>query len=413
VLAVDLLLTDLLIFDGEGPDLFRGEVRLSGRRIASVARGGERLDRHDARVIDGAGMTLMPGMVEAHAHLTFPSSVDRIVLTSLPPAEQHQFIALHNARVLLDHGFTSAYSGGATRPAMEVALRDEIDGGWVPGPRIKASSFERGTSGLRDTWSPGVEQARRFAEEMIAIGVDSMKLIMDGRNPIDPSQWHRVNYGPSELDVISELTRAADVNLTAHAYLAESIRLCARFDFHAIYHCTFADQEAIDMIVAKKDRIFVAPCVGILMADAHERFPTREENEQTGAFRALDGQRRVIPELHRRGVRVLPGGDYGFPHNPHGRDARDLELFVSEFGFTPAEALRSATQYGGQLMRMGDELGLIRPGYLADLLLVDGDPLADIRILQDKERLRLIVKDGMVYKDTVAEARARRTVTAA
>ena len=410
---MDLLLTNVLIFDGEGPGLFRGEVRLSGQRIAAVARGAERLERRDANLVDGAGMTLMPGLVEAHTHLTFPSAVDRIVRTSLPPVEQHLFITTHNARVLLDHGFTSAFSAGATRPAIEVTLRDEIAGGWLPGPRLKASSFERGVSGQRETWTPNVEQARRFAEEMIALGVDSMKLVMDGRNPIDPSQWHLINYGPSELDVITGLARKADVNLTAHAYQPETIKLCARYDFHVIYHCTFADQEAIDLIVAKKERIFVAPCVGILMADAYERFPTRAESERTGAFRALDAQRRVIPQLHRRGVRVLPGGDYGFPHNPHGRDARDLELFVSEFGFTPAETLRAATQYGGQLMRMGHELGLIRPGYLADLLLVDGDPLADIRVLQDKERLRLIVKDGKVHKDTVAASRNRHAATAA
>ena len=128
---MDLLLTNVLVFDGEGPGLFRGEVRLSGRRIVAVARGGERLDRAQAAVVDGRGMTLMPGLVEAHSHLTFPSAVDRIVRTTLPPAEQHQFIALHNARVLLDHGFTSCFSGGATRPAIEVALRDEIDGGWL------------------------------------------------------------------------------------------------------------------------------------------------------------------------------------------------------------------------------------------------------------------------------------------
>ena len=141
-------------------------------------------------LIDGQGLTLMPGLVEAHAHLTLPSSVDRIVATSLPPAEQHQFITAHNARVLLDHGFTSAFSGGATRPHIEVALRDEINEGWLPGPRIKASSFERGASGMRDTWSPNVEQARKFAAEMIALGIDSLKLVMDGRSPIDPSQWH-------------------------------------------------------------------------------------------------------------------------------------------------------------------------------------------------------------------------------
>lgn len=107
--------------------------------------------------------------------------------------------------------------------------------------------------------------------------------------------------------------------------------------------------------------------------------------------------REVVPELVRRGIRVVPGGDYGFAWNPVGRNARDLELFVDWFGFSPAEALRSATQYGGQIMGMGEELGLVRVGWLADLVLVDGDPLDDIRILQDRARLAVIMKDGRLH----------------
>ena len=377
-----------------------------GERIAEVGERCTSAERAGARVIDGRGGTLMPGMVEAHAHLTFPSSIGRIVRERLPAPEKHQFIVAHNAKVLLEHGFTSAFSGGATRPNIEVTVRDEIAAGWLPGPRIKASSFERGASGVRDTWTPDVEQARRFAEEMIALGVDSMKLLVDGRDPVDPSQWHLINYGDSELSVITQLARAADVNVTGHVYMPESIKMGVRWGFHVLYHCNFADQEAIDMIVAKKDQIFVAPCVGILMADAYDRYPTRAQCEATGAFKALDGQRRVIPELHRRGVRVVPGGDYGFQHNPHGRDARDLELFVTEFGFTPLEALRAATKHGGELMRMGEELGQIKAGYLADLLVVDGNPVADIRIMQDAQRLRLIMKGGHAYKNTLGGAAA-------
>ena len=395
------VITNVAIFDGASPELKTGEVRIDGNRITAVTQGGAHADRSCAELIDGHGQTLMPGLVEAHSHLTFPSSLDRIVTGGLPPPEQHQFVTIHNAQVLLDHGFTSCFSGGAARPNIEVALRDEIDAGWLPGPRIKAASFERGASGVRETYAPTVEQARQFATEMIALGVDSMKLLMDGRSPTDPSQWHLINYGPSELDVIAELAHQADVNLLGHAYMPESIKLAVRYDFHVIYHCNFADDEAIELIAAKKDRIFVAPCIGILMADAYERYPTRAECEATGAFKALEGQKRVIPALHKRGVRVLPGGDYGFPHNPHGRDARDLELFVTEFGFTPFEALRAATQYGGQLMRMGQELGLIRPGYLADLLVVEGDPLRHIQLLQDPQRLRLIMKDGKVHKNTL------------
>jgi imidazolonepropionase-like amidohydrolase len=112
---------------------------------------------------------------------------------------------------------------------------------------------------------------------------------------------------------------------------------------------------------------------------------------------------KLVSELHRRGVRVLIGGDYGFPFNPQGRNARDLAHFVDYFGFTPAEALRAATQYGGELV--GAEVGLVREGYLADLLLVDGDPTADVRILQDKARLRMIMKGGALHK-APAEAMA-------
>jgi imidazolonepropionase-like amidohydrolase len=101
--------------------------------------------------------------------------------------------------------------------------------------------------------------------------------------------------------------------------------------------------------------------------------------------------------MRRRGIRVLPGGDYGFPYNPIGRNARDLQLFVELFDFSPAEALMAATKWGGELMGR-EPLGLVQPGYLADLLLVDGDPTDDVRILQDHDRLLMILKDGAFHK---------------
>ena len=115
-----------------------------------------------------------------------------------------------------------------------------------------------------------------------------------------------------------------------------------------------------------------------------------------GAFESLEGMARVCPELRRRGVRVLPGGDYGFACNPIGRNARDLELFVTLFGFTPSEALVAATRHGGELM--GLQVGQIRKGFLADLLLIAGSPLLDVKVLQDKSRIRAVMKDGHFHK---------------
>ena len=108
--------------------------------------------------------------------------------------------------------------------------------------------------------------------------------------------------------------------------------------------------------------------------------------------------------LKQRGVRVLPGGDYGFAWNPIGNDARDLEHFTNYLGFTPMEAIVSATRYGGEIMMMGNELGQVKEGYLADLLLVAGDPLKDVSILQDQDNLLGIMKDGSFHKRPDPEA---------
>jgi imidazolonepropionase-like amidohydrolase len=115
-----------------------------------------------------------------------------------------------------------------------------------------------------------------------------------------------------------------------------------------------------------------------------------------GATAGLAASARLAPEMKRRGIRVLPGGDYGFPYNPIGRNARDLEIFVKLFGFTPTETLVAATKHGGELM--GLPVGVIREGWLADMLLVDGDPLGDITVLQDRARLSAIMKGGQFRK---------------
>ncbi len=115
----------------------------------------------------------------------------------------------------------------------------------------------------------------------------------------------------------------------------------------------------------------------------------------------------VFTAMRKRGIRILPGGDYGLFCNPQGTNARDLEHFVNLLGFTPMEAIQAATRHGGALMGRPDELGQIRPGFLADLLLVDGDPLDDIGILQDANRLAGIMKGGRFHKRP-AQAAARR-----
>ena len=151
---------------------------------------------------------------------------------------------------------------------------------------------------------------------------------------------------------------------------------------------------------AKKDEVFVAPAVSLRYARMHEAEAfgiTRAVAEKMGVFAEVERMQKLYPEMRRRGIRVLPGGDYGFPYNPIGCNARDLELFVKLFDYSPVETLVAATKLGGELM--GLEVGVIRPDRLADLLLVDGDPTQDVTILQDASRLLMILKDGDFHRN--------------
>ena len=168
-----------------------------------------------------------------------------------------------------------------------------------------------------------------------------------------------------------------------------------------IYHCEFADEEAIDLLESVKDRTFVGPAVGLLHNTLYEAEPwgmTKEVCERMGFYRKMEATKATYREMRRRGIRVVPGGDYGFAWTPQGTNARDLEHFVKLFGFTPMEALLSATKIGGELMALGDELGQIKEGYLADLLLVRGNPLQDVTLLQHQDNLAMIMKDGIAHK---------------
>ena len=151
----------------------------------------------------------------------------------------------------------------------------------------------------------------------------------------------------------------------------------------------------------QKDRIFVAPTIGMahITGQGEGKKYGIGYDHPVALFFRIEGERGVanMKELKARGVRVLPGGDYGFAWNPIGTNARDLEHFVKLLDFTPLEAIRAATRYGGELMEM--DVGLVKEGYLADLILVDGDPAKDVAILQDADRLSAIMKDGIFHKE--------------
>ncbi|HUG79746.1 MAG TPA: amidohydrolase family protein [Burkholderiales bacterium] len=401
------LFTNARIFDGSGRAPFAGEVLVENNRIEAVTDGLSRINRPEAQVIDCGGRTLMPGLVEAHAHLSWPSSVGRIFDTMTLPREEHLLVTAHNAKVTLDAGFTSAYSAGSLGPRFEIALRDEIDGGWLPGPRVRASSLERlpdGALGLKagegTQHRRGPEAMRAYVREMAKAGVDSIKFLLSSDDAFEANGSQTLTYTEEEVAAIGDEARNCGVWLACHAQAAGAVKLAVKHGFRIVYHCSYADSEALDMLEAKKDQIFVAPAIGLMYTRTYEAGPfgiARSGPANLGAAVHLERMQELYPKMRARGIRVLPGGDYGFPYNQIGTNARDLEWFVKLLGYTPAETLVAATRLGGELMGR-EPLGQLKPGYLADLLLVDGDPTADIRLLQDREKLLIVMKDGKLHK---------------
>lgn len=403
------LIRDARIFDGTGSALVQGSVLIDGDRIAKVALGPSAIADGDADiVIDAAGRTLMPGLVEAHAHLTWGSSVEKIYHQFVLPPEELKVAAWRNARVLLDHGFTSAYSAGALADGIEVELARAIDAGETPGPRLVPSTLERSPEGAEgvetgDVFNGrGPDAIRQFVSYCKEGGIRSIKLVVSGEDALKPGTARHVLYTKEEMEAAGAAAREAGLWIATHAYYPEAIDLALKAGARIIYHASYADEAAADAMVAARDSTFYAPSPGVSIAAIEANPPPHIDMSAAKASAAerMELERKLVPALKARGVKILIGGDYGFPFNPNGRNARDLQIFVDHFGYTPAEALVAGTRLGGELM--GLPVGEVKEGYLADLLLVDGDPTEDVAILQDKARLAMIMKGGALHKAPAA-----------
>jgi imidazolonepropionase-like amidohydrolase len=404
-----ILFRNCRVWDGSGAAAYPADVLLDGERIRSVATDRGQLDPSGADVVEANGMTLMPGLVEGHSHITFINAARATDLGDTPP-EEHTLIAARNARILLDHGFTSAYSAASAKLRIDVVIRNAIEAGELPGPRLRACGPEiTVTAGLgddrrahqfRDSFAivaDGPDEVTKLARLCVREGVDSIKLNISGDDHTRSGALPRTVM--SEAEIRAGVTVARDFfrKVNAHCRAAESVKRAVRCGVDVIYHCEHADEEALDMLESVKDRVFVGPAIGLLHTAVHELpegvLPTGVRH---GIELGLAAAARTYPEMKKRGIRVVIGGDYGFARTPQGENARDIAHFVNHLGYSPTEALVCATRSGAQLMDL--EAGLVREGFLADLLLVDGDPVADVNILCNKDRLIAIIKGGKPYK---------------
>ena len=303
-------------------------------------------------------------------------------------------------------------------------MNNAVNAGHFPGPRMLAASPEMTvTAGLgdvrlrhmhRETFAvicDGADEFRKVSREMVREGVDTLKINPSGDEFVPHCKANMTVMSEAEIAAVCEVARAFGKRVASHARSAESVKLSVKHGVEVIYHATLADEEALDALESAKDWCFVAPAIGITHTTLFEAgaWGIRQDSPVGHGLKLeLEAAQRSIKELKRRGLRILIGGDYGFAWNPIGTNARDVEHFVTYFGYTPLEAIEAATRLGGQIMGQGDELGMIREGWLADLLLVDGDPSRHVKLLQDADRFLAIMKDGAFHKRPAEAAQARR-----
>jgi len=418
-----VIFRNAMVWDGSGAEAYPADVLVEGSRIRTVARTPGQLVADGAQVVDCHGRTLMPGLVEGHAHISFGGAIKDSDLGLIPP-EEHLLLTMRNAKTLLDHGFTSAYSAATSKLRLDIVIRNEINAGRLPGPRMRAGSPEiTVTGGLGDERqqhmyhesfgmiADGVEEITKAVRLCCREGADNIKINISG-DDLSPAAHGGLTV-MSEAEVMTAVSVARDFGkkINCHARAAGSVKRAVKCGVDVIYHCESADEEALDALESAKDRIFVGPAIGIIYGTLYEGEPfgfTHEMAVKFGMQRILDDSRKVYTELRKRGVRALIGGDYGFAQSPQGDNARDLKHFVDLLGYSPSEALQCATRFGGQVMGMGDELGQVKEGYIADLLLVPGDPLKDLAMMVPEKNLHVIMKDGALYKNETQAAAQER-----
>ncbi len=410
----NVVFNNVYIWDGERDERTLGSVKITDNRIDQISSQDFTDETDDDTVtIDGRGHTLMPGLVEGHCHPTFTGIANGYELGLIPP-ERHTLLTVKNLKLLLDHGFTSIFEAASAKPMIGVVVRDAIEEGLIIGPRMQAGSPEiTVTGGLGDERrrhiyqesfgliADGVDEITKCVRTCIRDGVDTIKINISGDEFTSFARAEITTMLDEEIAAAVSIAKLFHKKVAAHARSPESVKKAVRNGVDCIYHCDFADEEAIDMLESVKDKVFVGPALGLVHNCTKEGDVVgipQEVAESMGLFRKFDMCCEVYHELRKRGMRVVTGGDYGFAVTPMGQNARDIEHFVKYFGYSPTEALKCATTVGTELMGTNHELGKVKVGYLADLLLVKGDPTTDVSLLQHQDNLLAIMKDGKFHK---------------
>jgi imidazolonepropionase-like amidohydrolase len=402
------LLENGTIIDGLGNPPIAGSVLFDRSGILAVGAVSEG-DVAGAPVtrIDATGKTIMPGLIDAHCHVTFdePHSNDELFFHRRPGLSA--IIAAYNARKVLLAGVTGFLDADCTFD-LGVDVRDAIEANVVEGPRMSTGGYVLltgvgGTAGrlLPDSGTRGygvvvgsrdeiVQEVRR----QIKLGVDWVKVHVTGIIPRQTEAGEIQVWSFDELRTVVDTAHQLGIPVVGHCRNASSTREAARAGFDLILHATYMDEAALEAVA--EARVPIVPTLTFQANLADHGELVNASPELRAIFRReIEESAVMLRRAYDAGVPLLCGSESGFALTPYGEwHYRELQLFVEEFGLSPLQAIKAATSEGARALKLHGKTGAVWPGMLADLLVVDGDPLADIRILGDKRRIQHIFLNG-------------------
>jgi imidazolonepropionase-like amidohydrolase len=391
-----------------GKTLSNQTILIQGDKITEVSGSVDQVVPNGATLIDLSNATVLPGLIDAHTHLTMTTNFGYSTLAiSVPRAALY---GARNARVTLDAGFTTVRNVGASGFA-DVALRDAINAGDVPGPRMLVSGPPLSITGghadnnllpfeshaASDGVADGVEGVRHMVRQNIKYGADLIKFMASGGVLSKGDNPQASQYTLAEMKAIVEEAHRLGRKVAAHAHGAEAIRWASEAGVDSIEHGSYIDDAAIAEM--KKNGTYLVPT--LYLADW---FLENAEKIGTPAELIAKG-REVMPAARKNVARAFAAGvKVGFGTDaavyPHGLNAHEFAVMV-KLGLTPLQAIQASTVNDADLLGWSDKVGTIEPGKWADIIAVDGDPLADVTTL---ERVKFVMKGGEVVKNRYANA---------
>ncbi|HXK34883.1 MAG TPA: amidohydrolase family protein, partial [Dehalococcoidia bacterium] len=385
-------------------------VIVEGERITAAGAGID--PPRDAHVLDAAGRTIMPGMIDCHVHLY--GKVTDMQERMLTPPSLQLFYGMRNAQRTLDAGFTAVRDASGSPLGFKMAIAQ----GLIPGPRMRISIVALSqTGGHGDGMMPsgvnprplggrghewpenvvdGPHEVRKAVREVLRAGADFIKLCATGGVMSPSDEPGHTQFTPEEIGVMVYEARAAGKTCMAHAQGTQGIKNAVLAGVESIEHGIWLDDEAIDEM--KRRGTFLVPTlVAPMWVLRHaERAPGAVLPQAIRKTKdVMDDHRASFTRAVHAGLRIALGTDSGVGH--HGSNAEELERMV-EGGMTPMQAIVAATKTASECVHMSQDVGTLEPGKLADVLIVDGDPLADIRVLQEKDRIAMIMQGGRQHK---------------